>query len=108
MDTNICNGFIQLITKATRIQGASRTLIDHILTNSNRDSYKAGVFVTDISDHFITFIELPVNVKPTQIKPVLKRNMTEDNIVRFKTNLSNIGWNTVIAKTNTNESFEHF
>jgi exonuclease III len=37
MDVNISNGFLQLITKATRIQGSHYSLIDHILTNTNLD-----------------------------------------------------------------------
>ena len=32
-DIILSNGFIQTITKATRVQGSSHSIIDHILTN---------------------------------------------------------------------------
>ncbi len=94
-------GFIQLITKATRIQGASRTLIDLILTNSNRDTYKAGTLICDISDHFLNFIELPITPKLSKTKPVHKRNLSNENIDRFKTSLKDIRWNDVLASNDT-------
>jgi hypothetical protein len=85
MDINILNGFLQLITKATRIQGVSYSLIDHILTNSNLKTYKAGVIISDISDHFINFIELPTTHKQIFGKQTYKRNMSNENITNFKT-----------------------
>jgi hypothetical protein len=39
LDTCITNGFLQLISKATRIQNNRNSLIDHMLTNSNLASY---------------------------------------------------------------------
>ena len=47
------NSFLQTINKATRIQGNSYSLIDHILIN-NVDYAKVntGVVLTEISDHF--------------------------------------------------------
>ena len=53
LDTIICNGFLQIISKATRIQGNSISLIDHILVNNNLQNYNAGTIVTDISDHMM-------------------------------------------------------
>ena len=46
------NGFLQLITKATGIQGISISLIDHITTNSLSSKNDVGTIVNDISDHF--------------------------------------------------------
>ena len=53
------NNFIQCIEKATRIHNHSFSLIDHILTNSISLEYNSGVLVSDISDHFPVFVELP-------------------------------------------------
>ena len=54
------NGFLQLITKATRIQGTSISLIDHILTNSLGSTSDVGTIINDVSDHFITFFFVPI------------------------------------------------
>ncbi len=42
IDTLITNGFIQIISKATRIQNDRASLIDHIITNTNLQSYNAA------------------------------------------------------------------
>jgi hypothetical protein len=50
------NGFLQLNMKATRFQNNSKTLIDQILSNSKEGSFFSGSVVSDISDHFFTFL----------------------------------------------------
>ena len=62
-DTILSNGFLQTITKSTRIQGQCYSLIDHILTNDISETPKTGILINDMSDHFITFIELQKNQK---------------------------------------------
>lgn len=47
------HGFLQSISKATRIQNFSKSLIDHILTNSNSDPICTGTLISDISDPFL-------------------------------------------------------
>lgn len=55
----VSNGFIPLITKVTRIQGAAYSLIDHILTNIKPNHLGfAGTLISDLCDHFINFIEI--------------------------------------------------
>ena len=51
MDNNMSNGYLQIITKATRIQGNSFSLIDHILTNNTASIELCGTIINDISDH---------------------------------------------------------
>ncbi len=62
-DIILSNGFIQTITKATRVQGPSHSIIDHILTNDISTHPYTGIIISDVSDHFFTFIEL--NKRPT-------------------------------------------
>jgi exonuclease III len=52
----LSNGFIQQIMKATRFQNQSKTLLDHILTTSRSNRIFSGTIVSDVSDHFFTFI----------------------------------------------------
>jgi exonuclease III len=54
------NGFLQLISKATRIHGETYSLIDHILCKSYNPDFRTGTLLLDISDHFLTFLSVPL------------------------------------------------
>ncbi len=55
LNSIVANGFVQVITRATRVQGQSHSLIDHILINRNFNGNCSGTLVSDLSDHFINF-----------------------------------------------------
>ena len=59
LETIFANGFLQKIGKATRIQGNSYSLIDHIFTKTEINVELAGTIISDISDHFINFVAIP-------------------------------------------------
>ena len=59
LNSIVGNGFIQVITRSTRIQGMSHSLIDHILINNKFGDGDCGTLISDISDHFINFQQLP-------------------------------------------------
>jgi len=46
------HGYLQCITKATRIQSLSKSLIDHVLLSSNATNIISGTIISDVSDHF--------------------------------------------------------
>ena len=48
-------GYMPLITKATRITYHSKTLIDHIYTNTPEKLIKSGICLADITDHLPCF-----------------------------------------------------
>ncbi len=73
MDTIFNNGFLQTIFKSTRIQNQSNSLIDHILSNRNPEGFSSGTIISDISDHFFTFLALQ--------NP--KKNKTQNLKLRF-------------------------
>jgi len=108
MDVNLSNGFILFIYKATRIQGAHFSLIDHIWTNANLPSYQTVTIVSDISHHFINFIELPQEKLLNKPKSVLKRKFTAENINNFKKTLSNLNWVEVCSELDINRIFDLF
>ncbi len=60
--------FLQGISKATRIQNNSKSLIDHILFNSNNTDFLSDTIVSDLSGHFFTFIAPPVIRKNLLLK----------------------------------------
>ncbi len=58
LNSIVSNGFIQVITRSTRVQGQSHSLIDHVLINKNFNANCSGTLVSDLSDHFINFQQL--------------------------------------------------
>jgi hypothetical protein len=93
IDTLITNGFIQIISKATRIQNTRAALIDHIITNTNLLSYNAGTIIDDTSDHFINFLQLShIKTAKLKIKESTKRQINEMNTNNLKAALRNADW----------------
>ncbi len=108
LNTILGNGFIQLITKSTRIQNKSYSLIDHIITNNVQTKENYGIIISDISDHFFTFNQLNLTVDEKKTKHIQKRNMSSENIQRFKDNLRNISWREVLDENGVDEAFSIF
>ena len=108
IDTLMSNGFLQLITKATRIQGNSISLIDHILTNSLGSANDAGTIINDISDHFINFFFIPTTSVQEKPNFTNKRVMSRANKERFKECLTNLSWRNVTNNNNVDEAFDLF
>ncbi len=61
------NGYLQTICTASRIQNDSKTLIDHILSNSRELGICSGTILSDISDHFFTFLMPSFSLSPKQV-----------------------------------------
>jgi len=101
-------GFLQLITKPTRIVNFSATLIDHLLTNDIKNNYKSGIIVTDISDHlpFFHFIDIPI--PPDKIKFITSRIFSEGAFIKFADLLRRISWHDVLNCQDTQLSYDNF
>jgi hypothetical protein len=104
----INNGFTQCITKATRIVNNSYSLIDHILTNSGQGDVVSGTVISDISDHFVTFVLLSAEISKN--KEILKesRNFCNENLQKFKQNLQQLTWDSVLQSRDVNDSYNKF
>ena len=74
--------FMPAINVPTRITNCSATIIDHIWTNSLY--FKSGVVVADISDHYPTFITLPMNTSSDDFVYSRSRNHSPNNIIDLK------------------------
>ncbi len=107
-DIILSNGFIQILTKSTRIQGPSHSLIDQIITNDISTLPNSGILLNDISDHFVTFTELTTKYKTEKPKPEKKRAFTSQNIENFKNCLRSLSWINVTSDTDVNSSFDVF
>ena len=105
-------GFLQLITRPTRVAENSATLIDHVLTNSTVQSHNTFLLCSKLSDHFPIIHQLSVEkVKPTK-EMVQTRDFSPDSILRFKTAIKNYNWihvtNQVCVQDATNNFLSTF
>ena len=101
-------GFIQAISHTTRIQGNTHSLIDHILVNSPTTKIQSGTLISDISDHFFTFITVGHRYDKRPVKKKTARKFTQQNIDSFKNHLTNCNWNNVLQEQDVNVSYNLF
>ncbi len=103
------NGFLQVVAKASRIQNDSKTLIDHILSNTRSLDICSGTLLSDVSDHFFTFVLAHSNPTPKQLhRTVLTRDFSENKLLGFREELSATDWDTVTDKLIVDEAYEEF
>ena len=80
LETVYSNGFLQKISKATRICNSSYSLIDHILYKSNNNNSISGTILTNFSDHLqLLLVSVIQTINPklnTECLEILKNLMT--------------------------------
>jgi hypothetical protein len=102
-------GYLQIIQKASRIQNESKSLIDHIRSNSRGMEICTGTLISDISDHFFTFVLPHVTPPPKQLhRNVTGRDFSNDNLLEFKRLLSLSNWDAVLLKEDVDEAYDEF
>ena len=107
-DTILNNGYLQTITKATRIQDEHFSLIDHILSNTPSTNTQSGILVSDISDHFFTFTLPEYQKKREAPTSYTTRNFSDTNIENFRLALRNLTWDTTLGSNSVDESYTCF
>ena len=102
IDLSLSNGFINMITKSTRLQNLIFSLIDQMMGNFS------WVLVSDISDHCITFLILKSENRTSTPKTFTYRDFSQKNINLFKKNLTNINWDSFYCLTVADVAFKSF
>ena len=108
LNTILSYGFVQTVVKATRMQGDSYSLIDHILTNCTNPSFTTGSIISDISDHFPIFILNGKNSKPNEQKHIKTRIFSQSNLLKFKNSLGSQNWEETLACWDVDTSYNAF
>ena len=109
LDLLLSNGFLNLITKATRFSKNSFSLIDQIFTNVKSLSFSSGIILNDLSDHLLTFTCLDFKKSNTPSPKFKKcRDFSDRNIQQFKNNLSALSWESVSSCQDVNLAFANF
>ena len=84
IETIFSYGYLQLVTKPTRVAENSATLIDHVLTNSSIQNHDIFLLCTKLSDHFPVIHRLSFDkIKPKPISTET-RDFSPESLLRFK------------------------
>ncbi len=94
--------------KCTRFQNQSRTLIDQILTSSKCNSFQTGTVISNISDHFFTFIRPPPATAKSREKISYFRNFSPQNLQNFRAALNGTIWSSVTDINNVDDAYNSF
>ena len=106
IDTMSNYGFVQLVSRPTRITDHSQTLIDHSYSNQLEDTISCNVLTTSISDHLATMTT--INLDNTATSPYrtairlqrdpeqcVTRKINEANHQTFKELIDQENWDSV-------------
>ena len=107
-NTVLDRGFMPTNMKATRMNGNSSTLIDHILTNSKLTKLTSGSIIEDISDHWVSFIQPCISKYKSKPRAVKCRQLNRENMENFRANLSNVNWEDVTTCNNVDDCYNAF
>ena len=101
--------FYPLISKPTRVQDTSATLIDNIFCNfENMNNFMNGILFTDLSDHFPIFCLTETQQHIEDAGYFYSRNYCERNIERFLQRVDSFDWNEIFSFDDCQESFTFF
>ena len=82
------------------------SLVDQIFSNKFDKSTSAGVLISNISDHFITFPRSTNRI--SKHEKLSYRDFSKNSINLFKNDLSNISWNSLYSLYAADEAFNNF
>ena len=101
IDSTTNHGFIQIISRPTRVTDHSATLIDHVYSNKICNVLSSSVITFDISDHLatLTTISLDANFDNSQ-RPANRRNDTEQCEFRMFNEANNEKFKQLITDEN--------
>ena len=102
-------GLVPQILRATRVTSKSFSLIDHIITNNEGNISGRGIWMSDVSDHFSTFVTLKNSgfIKNNNIK-IEYRSRNEQNKYNFYCAMREYPWESLLDIADPNECYTKF
>lgn len=109
IDMLFANGFLQIVTRPTRVNLQSATCIDHFLTNFKQENYITDIIPTLISDHFpiVTYLQNDRHKEKNCEKQTI-RSFSENKILDFKNLLEGQNWEAVMIIPDPDLAYEKF
>ena len=109
IDTMFSYSMLPCITKPTRVNSKTATLIDNIFHNDlSIKSTFAGILYTDITDHFPVFLIDHSSKRSDEPKFIRARNYCPDNIAAFSMALRAHDWSAVMLSGDPQEAYSTF
>lgn len=108
VDELLTHGILPLITRPTRIIHRAATILDHISTSFKCDCYKAGILLSDLSDHFPVFYIREMSDSKKIEKSFTVRKINPANKETFKNLLHSIQWDSVTQENRPLHAFTNF
>ena len=106
IDAMFSSGLIPKITKPTRTQGNTATLIDNLFTSSLSIGL-SGILINDISDHHMVFAVEDI-ITDTPESKIKKSDMSTKNINAFCETLKKSDWDFILEENDITKAFENF
>ena len=111
-------GFVQTVSRPTRLTQHSATLIDHVYTNSIDHTLSCNIVTVDISDHLGTLTKITLGNSLINVTSRAKsqhnsrkseqRMFTESNDIKFKDLIDQESWGDVLDISDAQPQFEKF
>ena len=103
------NMLFPLVMRPTRITSTNATLIDNIFTKNLNHVMFNGLLFTDISDHLPVFsISLDQYNDPDTTTPIVYRDKSESNLLKFQNELRNINWPNLKGYNDPSHAYDSF
>ena len=99
--------YLPLITKPTRITDHSKTLIDHIYTNTHVNQILSGIALVDISDHLPVFCQAEVPLQRQTIQ-ITKRDYSKFHKQTYLNDIMSVEWEKIFASSKDLNSYSNF
>ena len=117
IDITTNHGFMQLISRPTRVTDHSATLIDHIYTNKLNSIINTSIITLDISDHLGTLVTISLNDefdrattmrnKKTESSNPDYRMFNEANDEIFRQCIADEDWSAILDEPNLNSETQY-
>ena len=102
------NGYIQIVSRPTRITENSATLIDHVYTNNIDSILSCNILTLDLSDHLATHTRITLGSSTAQSRNISAKNklekvnhriFNEANDLKFKELINDETWEEALSDT---------
>ena len=100
------NGFIQIVSRPTRITEYSATLIDHVYTNNIDSTLSCNILTMDLSDHLATHTRITLGNSTAQSRRIATQSKNSKcnlrifnaaNDIKFKELINKETWEEVLS-----------
>lgn len=108
LNSNLTHCFLPTITRPTRINPKSKTLIDNIFTNFVTKKIESCNLICIISDHLPQILKLDLKPRIAPKVKISKRDMRRFNEMDFILDFITIDWVETLSNKNTSERLEAF